>query len=150
MNRSCRLINILLAASYGIALTGGAWAQEATSQPDAPFLSIELNTVEQQTGTCRLTFVAQNGLGVDVSAVVFETVLFGRADQVIDLTLFDFKHLPDGSPRVRQFDLAGVECASVGRVLLNDVHACTGANLTAELCAAELHWSSRADVEVLG
>ena len=150
MNRSSTLINTLLTVAQVTALTGGALAQETASQLELPFLSIELNMVEQQASTCRLTFVAQNGLGVDVSAVVFETVLFDRAGQVIDLTLFDFQDLPDGSPRVRQFDLAGVDCASVGRVLLNDVHACTGANVTPEVCAAGLQWSSRADVEVVG
>ena len=144
------LITTLLAAALSVSGTGIAKAQEAASPPDAPFLSIELNRLEQQTGTCRLTFVAQNGLGVDVSAIVIETVLFDRTDQVIDLTLFDFQGLPDGSPRVRQFDLAAVDCASLGRVLLNDVHACTGANLTPEVCADGLRWSSRTDVEVVG
>lgn len=150
MIRSSKLITVLLAATQGVALAGGACAQEAASQPDPPFLSIDLNTVEQHADNCRLTFVVQNGLGVDVSAAVFETVLFDRAGQVIDLTLFDFQDLPDGSSRVRQFDLSGVGCASVGRVLLNDVHACTGANLTPEVCAARLRWSSRTDVEVVG
>ena len=143
MRAAFKLITALVSA---IALTGTAIAEEAA----APFLSVELNLAEQQQGNCRLTFVAQNGMGVDVTAVVFETVLFDRAGQVIDLTLFDFKDLPDGSPRVRQFDLAGVECTSVGRVLLNGVHACTGANLTAESCANALRWSSRTDIEVLG
>lgn len=51
---------------------------------------------------------------------------------------------------MRQFDLAGVDCTSLAFVLLNDVHACTGENLTVALCAAGLRWSSRTDVEVLG
>jgi hypothetical protein len=150
MHRPNMLTTTLLAAAQVFALTGEALAQEAASQPEPTFLSIELNMVEQQEDTCRLTFVAQNSLGGDVSAVVFETVLFDRAGQVIDLTLFDFRDLPDGSPRVRQFDLVGVDCASVGRVLLNDIHACTGSNLTPEVCAAGLRWSSRTDVELLG
>jgi hypothetical protein len=140
----------LLAAAQVFALTGEALAQDTALQPEPASLSIELNRVEQQEDTCRLTFVAQNSLGIDMSAVVFETVLFDRAGQVIDLTLFDFRALPNGSPRVRQFDLAGVDCTSVGRVLLNDIHACTGAALTPEVCAAGLRWSSRTDVELLG
>ena len=150
MNRSNRLTYTLLVAAQVFALAGAALAQDTATQAEPPFLAIELNMIEQQADTCRLTFLAQNGLGVDVSAAVFETVLFDRTGQVIDLTLFDFRDLPDGSPRVRQFDLADVGCATVGKVLLNDVHACSGESLTPEVCAAGLRWSSRTDVEVLG
>ncbi|NJS39164.1 MAG: hypothetical protein HC783_09215 [Rhodobacteraceae bacterium] len=149
MNLPTLMIPLLLAAAQVTVLAGGAVAQEGAAS-EAPFLSIELNMVEPQENTCRLTFVAQNGLGADASAVVFETVLFDREGQVIDLTLFDFQDLPEGSPRVRQFDLGGVACGSVGRVLLNDVHACSGPGLTPEICAAGLRWSSRTDVEVMG
>jgi len=149
MDRPNLLTPLLFAAAQVFILTGGALSQEA-GPTEAPFLSIELNLVEANENTCRLTFVAQNGLGADASAVVFETVLFDSQGQVIDLTLFDFQDLPDGSPRVRQFDLGGVACESVGSVLLNDVHACTGPGLTPEICAVGLRWSSRTDVEVLG
>ena len=150
MNRPALRATSLLIALSGVVAPIPVVAQDAAAGANGPYLSVELNIVEQQADTCRLTFVAQNNLGRDASAVVFETVLFDRADQVIDFTLFDFKDLPNGSLRVRQFDLAGVDCASVGRVLLNDVHACTGADLTADICAASLRWTSRTDVEVMG
>jgi len=150
MTRSAKPVTLLLCAIAALVPVGPAAAQEVAGAAGASHLSIELNSVEQQDGTCRLTFVAENRLGSDASAVVLETVLFDTSNQVVDLTLFDFRELPDGSPRVRQFDMAGLDCASLGRVLLNGVHACTGTGLTAELCAAGLRWSSRTRVEVLG
>lgn len=132
--------------SLGVPLGQGAAAQEAT----APFLSIELNATEQQAGACRLIFMAENGLGADLTALVFETVLLDGDGKVMLLTLFDFQDVPNGRPRVRQFDLPGLDCAALGRVLLNDVHACTGPGLTADACKTGLRWSSRTGVEVVG
>ena len=150
MQHSILVTQILLASLQGFALAGEALGQDTAAPAEPPLLAVELNLVEQHEKTCRLTFVAQNTLGGDLLALVFETVLFDRAGQVIDLTLFDFQDLPDGSPRVRQFDLADVSCASIGRVLFNDVHACTSESLTPEVCATGLRWSSRTGVEVLG
>lgn len=115
---------------------------------DAPSLSLELNAVTAQDQACRLTFVVENGLGKDLSALVYETVLFSKDGQVMTMTLFDFGAVPDGRPRVRQFDLPGTDCSTVGRVLLNDAHACEGVPEGA--CTDSLKWSSRTDVEVLG
>jgi len=128
-----------------------AAAEEAGGQAlPKPALSIELNALEPQQGACRLVFVAENTLGADLSALVVETVLFDRAGKVVLLTLFDFKDLPMSRPRVRQFDLAATDCTKLGRVLLNDIHACTGEGITAATCKAGLQWFSRTDVEVLG
>lgn len=150
MGRHATWISAAQAISLGVVFASDALAQDTVPVTVTPFLSVELNTADQAAGSCRLTFVAQNSLGADLAAAVLETVLFDTSGQVIDLTLFDFKDLPDGSPRVRQFDLAGVQCASLGRVLLNGVHACTGLNLTADICAAGLRWTSRIEIEVVG
>lgn len=113
-------------------------------------LSVELNAVEPREAACRLTFVVENRLGADLDALVFETVLFDRSGQVLTLTLFDFGAVPVGRSRVRQFDVPSTGCDSIGRVLLNGTHACSGAGLAETICADGLHWSSRTDVEVLG
>ncbi|MBF9036697.1 hypothetical protein HKCCE2091_20880 [Rhodobacterales bacterium HKCCE2091] len=122
------------------------------AQEDAPdgTLSIELNTVIEAEGACRLTIMARNGLGADISALVLETVLLTREGIVERLTLFDFQAVPGGRPRVRQFDVAGLACADLGQVLVNGVETCAGDGIAAEGCEAGLTLSTRTDVEVTG
>lgn len=116
----------------------------------SPALSIELNTLTQQGEACRMIFMVENTLGADLAAAVFETVLFKTDGSVERLTLFDFQALPQGRPRVRQFDLPNVGCDSFGRVLINDVHACRGDGITDADCLKGLKLSTKTAVEVLG
>lgn len=119
------------------------------AQDGAQDLRISLNTLEAQPGACRLTFVAGNTTEADITRLVLEAVLFTKAGQVAQFTLFDFAALPMGRQRVRQFDVAGLACDDLGQVLLNGVSACDGANPAA--CAAMLTPASMVDgVEVAG
>jgi hypothetical protein len=112
---------------------------------DAPRLSVELNRIDPLDGACRLTFLAENALGADLDALALETVLIDGDGQVERLTLFDFGALPDGVPRVRQFDIPGLDCARLGQVLINGVAECAHAQ-----GCAPLQLISRTDVEVIG
>ncbi len=122
-------------------------ASPALAEPDtAPRLSLELNRVDALDGACRLTFMAENRLGTDLEALALETVLIATDGQVERLTLFEFGALPDGVPRVRQFDVPGLICEGLGRVLINGVAECSGS----EACGEALIFGSRTDVEVIG
>lgn len=138
----------VFSACFLVAVTGSALAEE----PVAPttFLSIELNTLTQQGGACRMVFVVENTLGSDLATAVFETVLFQTDGSVDRLTLFDFQALPQGRPRVRQFDIPDTKCESIGRVLINDVHACKGEGINDTDCIKGLKLSTKTSVEVLG
>jgi hypothetical protein len=113
---------------------------------EGPVLVLDLNRVDQVEGACRLTFVAQNDLGADLAALSVETVLIDTSGRVDRLTLFDFGALPDGVPRVRQFDIPGLACDALARVLINGVAQCSAG----EACAEGLRLTSRTDVEVIG
>jgi hypothetical protein len=112
---------------------------------ETPVLGIELNAVEDRAGGCRMTFVATNGLGADLSALVLEAVIFSPEGLVARLVLLDFQDLPQARPRVRQFDLPDLECAKVGQILINQVGSCTGQDLPEQACADALQTSSRID-----
>ncbi|MBI1494656.1 hypothetical protein [Halocynthiibacter styelae] len=132
----------------GLAIMGGPVRAE-TSAPE-PQVSIELNTLTNVEGGCRLSFLAQNTLETDLDRLVLETVLFTKEGAVQTLTLFDFQALPTGRPRVRQFDLAGASCESLGNILINGVNQCVGGDLDANACADALKLQSRTENEVLG
>lgn len=131
-----------------VAVTGPAQADDPAAS--TPFLSIELNTLDQQDGACRMIFLVENMLGADLETVVFETVLFKTDGSVDRLTLFDFQKLPQGRPRVRQFDIPNAGCDALGRVLINDVHSCKGDGITDADCIKGLKLTTKTSVEVLG
>ena len=117
----------------------------ASVQAEDALATLELNTVEQRDQTCRITFTARAPQTID--KLVTETVLFDTNGTVSLFTLFDFGELPEQKFRVRQFDLPGTECASVGRILFNGVDTCAGAACE----SAPLSVGSRLEsVEVLG
>lgn len=131
------------------AVAGPALGETSVPAPNSKAtLTIELNSTEQLDTACRLTFTAKNSSEQNLSAVVLETVLFGTDGAVITLTLFDFQDLPTSKPRVRQFDMAGITCDSIGQILINGVATCDGSTPTA--CQDALTLSSRTKIEVLG
>ena len=132
-----------LALSLLSCLAAAVPAVAQDSEP--PRLSVELNRIDPLDGACRLTFLAENTLGTDLDGLALETVLIDRDGRVERLTLFDFGALPDGVPRVRQFDIPGLDCAGLGQVLVNGVADCSHA-----AGCDPLHLLSRTDVEVIG
>lgn len=137
----------LVGAAFGLATPVSA---QETDGP-APSLALTLNTLQPtEAGGCRLTFVIRNGLGADIDSLVTEAVLFDAEGRVATLTLFDFGTLPEGRPRVQQFDLAAQGCDGIGEVLVNGIGTCEGDGLTPAACLDGLRPSSEMDVEVSG
>ena len=125
------------------AAGGSAVAQEATPTPS---LKLELNGLEPSAAGCRFTFVVQNGLGAPLQKAAFELVLFDQAGKVNRLTVLDFKDLPAGKTKVRQFDLPQTDCAGIGRVLVNDAVACEGEGIEPTACVRYLDAQAKSSV----
>ena len=125
-----------------------AVAQSETETP--PHLSLELNAMGTVGDACRLTFVARNGTGSAIEKAVFETVIFDASGGVVSLSLFDFRDLPPDRPRVRQFDLSGMDCDSVGQALINGASTCLVEGAESDICQDLLKTGSRIDVELTG
>uniref|UniRef100_UPI003BACCD26 hypothetical protein n=1 Tax=Stappia sp. TaxID=1870903 RepID=UPI003BACCD26 len=133
------------------AWSGTARAQEAAepaSGARANGLAIELNTLAAtSSGGCRLTFVVSNRTGAEVPQPRYEFVLFNKDGLVDRLTTFDFGALAEGKTSVRQFDLAGVSCDGLGRILVNGPAQCGDGS--APHCSARLELASRADISLV-
>lgn len=140
-----------LTVALCLCVMPGAGLLRAQEEGRAPLLDLALNTAENtESGGCRLTFVIRNGLDASLDKLVAEAVLFDTDGHVITLTLFDFGGLPEGRPRVRQFDLAGQSCDTIGAVLINDIATCEGAGLAPGACVSGLRLSTRTAIEVTG
>jgi hypothetical protein len=116
-------------------------AQEATKQ-----LMVQLNKVQAVDGACRITFVMTNQMGVEIKAASLEIVLFDKEQTVLDLLAVNPGRLPSGKTRVKQFDLKGVACSGIGRVLLNDIKRCDGEGLRPQNCLDAARLSTRIDI----
>jgi hypothetical protein len=135
-----------LSAAILSALATAAAPAAAQQEAGARSLDIELNALQPSEGGCRLSFLATNGLGADIAGVSFETVLFDAAGLVERMSVLDFKEVPAGKTRVRQFDLAGADCGDVSRVLINDARSCDWGGLEPGDCARRLRTTSKAGV----
>ena len=123
----------------------------APSMAMAEGLVVELNAIEPAETSCRISLMVENGLGADITALGVEAVLFDRSGKVLRLVTLDLQDAPKARPRLRQFDLPGLDCAGIGRVLVNAVAPCTGEGLPAPACQGALHLRSRVDgIEVIG
>ncbi len=119
-------------------------AQETAA---APSLALELNALQPSDAGCRVTFLATNGLAGQIDKATFEVALFGTGGGIDRLVSLDFKALAKGKTKVLQFELSGLRCDAVSRVLVNDVTACEGEGIAAGDCLANLTTSTRAKAE---
>lgn len=120
-------------------------ASAQTTAP-VPHVLLDLNVLQPSEGGCRLTFVVANNLATPIDRAAFEMALFDKAGVVDRLTVLDFKSLPSGKTKVSRFDLKGVDCANVSRVLINDATECSGAGTPPDACLSALETRSTSGI----
>ncbi|KQV10756.1 hypothetical protein ASC97_15705 [Rhizobium sp. Root1203] len=118
-----RVAALLAGAFVAIAGFTQAFAQDTTP---ASSLDVELNGLAPSQKGCMMTFVALNKLATPINKISFELAFFNDKNAVDRITVLDFRDLPQGKKRVRQFDMPNVTCDSVTRVLINDTPVCDG------------------------
>lgn len=140
------LKRILFALSLAsIASAGTVHAQEPERSGHEGKLQVELNALQPTANGCRFTFIVTNNLEAELSSVGFELVLFDKAGMVSRMTIVDFKDLPQAKTKVRQFDFSGVDCANLGRVLINDATECKGNGVEPGTCIRALSTQTRTE-----
>lgn len=141
------ILNKLLAAAVVLS----AWtpissvAQEASS--DSGELLIELNKLEPMESACRAYLLFENGTSADFGSLKLDLVMF-NPDGVINRRLaVEGGPLPAGKTSVKLFDIEGVACTSVDRVLLNGVLSCSDAQGDRSDCLALIETGSRSSAD---
>ena len=125
---------VILSLVAGLSLAATTVHAQEQSQPS---LSIDLNATQQLEQACRLVFVATNKIGTSA----------GTVDR---FALFDFKDLPVGKTRVRQFDLPDTQCSDIGRILINGSASCKGQSFKGTECMDHLDLKSSSKTEIVG
>lgn len=137
---------LLLSSMLAAAAVSGAAAQEAAPKG----LDVELNALAASQKGCLFTFVAMNGFQQNVSKVSFEFVIFNDKGTVERLALLDFRDLPAGKSKVRQFDVPGIKCEAVKNLLINDAPVCEGEGLDKARCMDGIVTRSKASAGLEG
>lgn len=137
----------VISALAGLALLTAvpAMAQDA----DASF-SLELNSAaDTSAGSCRLTYVASNKSDIALDRTAYEVAIFDSEGVVTRLLVLEFGALIEGKTKILQFDLAETPCASISRIVINDVAGCTQTadGSEVDMCLSGLTASSRTDIE---
>ncbi|WP_416899443.1 MAG: Tat pathway signal sequence domain protein [Minwuia sp.] len=135
----------LLAVLTVLAIAG--WVEGATAQEGR--VALELNKLEQQGDSCRAYVLLQNGSQQDFSSLRLDLVMFDGEGIVAQRLALETAPLPPAKTSLKVFDIAGLACASIGRILLNDVLACDSAAGAVEDCLGLIDVSARGELSLI-
>lgn len=129
-------------AALAFLMAAPAFAQDVAGK-----LQLELNAAQSTDKGCRLVFVIKNDLGKSLTRTGLEIAMFNEKGVVDRLSVLEFKDLVAGKTKVSRFELAGVQCANISRLLVNGTTACEGEGVEPQLCKGALALSSKAGIE---
>lgn len=112
--------------ALGLAALAGLAAGAAPAWADDGMVSVELNKFESTDNACRAYLVLQNGTSHAFDSLKLDMVMFDAEGIVARRLAVEAGPLPAGKTSLKVFDVDGLACLDVGRVLLNDVLTCTG------------------------
>ena len=138
----------LLHLAVGLAVILGLASAPLAAQESQAF-ELDLNgATDTDDGGCRLTYVATNRSDLAFDRTAFQVGLFDADGAVTRLLVLEFGALVAGKTKILQFELAGSPCASISRIIVNDVAACTLADGSAsEIWVSGLVATSRTAIQ---
>lgn len=116
-------------------------SEEAAGQSAG--VSVELNRLEQTDGACQAYVVVQNRTPADFESLALDLVMFDPDGIVSHRVAVEMAPLPTDKTSVRVFPVEGVDCGSIGRVLLNSVVSCRDGSGERDDCLGLIETSSR-------
>jgi hypothetical protein len=151
--RLASVLALAFAAAVSAPSTGGAQEPQAGAVPEsapapdaAPGPTVELNRLEDAGGGCRLTLVVANPGDQRFEQLKLDLVLFDADGVVARRLAVETGPVRARKTVVRLFEAADLPCAGIGRLLLNDVVACSAEDGPVPGCLDRLVTASRAAV----
>ena len=89
----------------------------------AQTVTVELNKLEQQENACRAYLVLENTAEA-FTQFKLDLVMFDAEGIVAKRLIVDASPLRTDKTSVKLFDIAGLQCVDIDRVLINDVPTC--------------------------
>ncbi len=130
-----------MALTVLIALAG----QPVSVGMAGPTLSIELNKVEDtDQNSCIAAFVLRNDLAASLDRFSLDLYVFDSEGIIARQLVLDLAPLRNDKTTVVRFPLLSQPCATIGRVLINDIPSCRSADTGQDIdCLTALRVSSR-------
>jgi hypothetical protein len=110
-------------------------------------LRVELNKLEPANSACRAYLLFENRTSVEFETLRLDLVMFNPEGIINRRLAVEGGPLPAGKTSVKLFDIEGVACDSVERVLLNGVLACGDAQGDRSDCLDLIETASRSSAD---
>lgn len=137
MRRACNCLHPTLAAGL-LACASLTFAAES--------VRVELNKLEPQDGACRAYLVFENQTDQNFSGLTLDLVMFDKDGVIGKRLAVNAAPLPASKTSVKLFDIDGLTCADIGRILINDALDCADSGGEVPNCVALIEPSSRSEV----
>lgn len=140
----------MLAALVAALACGTATAAAQTAAPARkPGITVELNKLETVPTACRGFFLIANATTEPLRELRLDVFLFDKGGVILNRVGLNFSDIRAERSRVMIFDVPNISCNDVGRLLINDVLACTKADgAPLPNCAQQINVATRAAVEL--
>ena len=109
-------------------------------------IGVELNKLQPSKDDCHAYLVLENKSPGAFKSLKLDVVIFGTDGIVEKRLAVQAAPLPPGKTSLKVFDIGGLPCERIGRLLLNDVLDCTDGTGKRDDCLAMLTASARAAV----
>lgn len=146
--RKCTLRQITFQALLVAAWATAAWAPASHGQEG---VRIELNKLEPLDSACRAYLLFENRMSEDFRSLKLDLVMFNPEGIINRRLAVEGGPLPAAKTSVKLFDIQGVTCDAVSRVLLNGVLGCSvvrdGTEQERQDCLQLIETASRSGTE---
>lgn len=114
----------------------------------ADSLRIELNKLEPMETACRAYLLFENGTASNFQSLKLDLVMFDPEGIINRRLAVEGGPLPAGKTSVKLFDIEGVSCDTVSRVLLNGVLNCSDGQGDRQDCLHLIETATRSSAEL--
>lgn len=118
-------------------------ADNEQSVADNGGLRVELNKLEPIDSACRAYLMFENHTDVNFTSLKLDLVMFDPQGIINRRLAVEGGPLPASKTSVKLFDIEGVSCSDVDRVLLNGILNCTSAQGERSDCLGLVETTSR-------
>lgn len=143
--RSAAVCTLATTAFSGTVAAAAAAADGAAP----PAIRVELNKLEELKGSCRAYLLLENRSGRAYRSFKLDLVMFDTAGIVARRLAVEGAPLAEGKTSLRVFDVPGLPCSGIGRILVNDVLSCGEGAEDRTACLAAIRPASRSSAELI-
>ncbi len=108
-------------------------------------INVELNKLESMDNACRAYFVVENRTPEALGELQLVIYFFDKDGVILRSLALPFNDVRSGQTKVSLFDIPDLGCGDIGRLLVNEILACTNAQGPVEGCADLVATSTRTD-----